>query len=208
MTDLFDILTASDTANLPASANQARYQTKSSGNPKKSVTANHHALILPPISAAQPQPPRRTLIQWQILLTTSKGKLIWFQCKQKTAPDVTALNHLAIDVDQLSFESDRAVETALAQIAYTHDIQFLRGNFLDHDQWPLEAWQRDEITHTQFTSSNIQELTEQREAIHQRLKQSLTDGLQSFSQTLNATVLQRISETAFLCLMRSDFLIY
>ncbi len=203
MTDLFDILTASDTANLPASANQARYQPKSSGNPKKSVSANHHALILPPISAAQPQPPRRTLIQWQVLLTTSKGKLIWFQCKQKTAPDITALNQLAIDVDQLSFESDRAVETALAQIAYTHDIQFLRGNFLDHIQWPLEAWQRDEITHTQFTSSNIQELTEQREAIHQRLKQSLTDGLQSFRQTLNATVLQRITERSTI-----DFRLY
>jgi hypothetical protein len=129
MTDLFDLLTASDTANLPASANQARYQPKASDNANKSVTANYHALIMPPTSAAQPQSPRRTLIQWQVLLTTSKGKLIWFQCKQKSAPDITALNQLAIDVDQLSFESDRAVETALAQIAYTHNIQFFVGIF-------------------------------------------------------------------------------
>ncbi|MFZ4693433.1 MAG: hypothetical protein ACOYL2_13105, partial [Burkholderiaceae bacterium] len=92
MTDLFDMLTASDTANLPASANQSRYQPNMLGHPKKSVTANHRALILPPISSAQQQQPRRTLIQWQILLTTSKGKLIWFQYKQKTAPDITALN--------------------------------------------------------------------------------------------------------------------
>jgi hypothetical protein len=197
MTDLFDVLTPSDTANLPASANQARYQPKASGNANKSVRANHHALILPAISSEQQLQPRRTLIQWQILLTTSKGKLIWFQCKQKTAPDITTLNQLAIDLDQLSFESDRAVETALAQIAYKHDIQFLRGNFLDHDQWPLETWQRDEITHTQFTSSNIQHLTRQREAIHQRLNQSLSDGLQSFIQTLNATVLQRIANPNF-----------
>ena len=203
MTDLFDMLTASDTANLPASANQARYQANMSSNAKKNVTANHRALILPPISSAQQQQPRRTLIQWQVLLNTTKGKLIWFQCKQKTAPDITALNQLAHDIDLLSFECDRSVETALAQIAYTHDIQFLRGNFLDQGQWPLEAWQHDEITHTQFTSSAIQHLIQQREEIHQRLKQSLTDGLKSFSQTLNATVLQRITERSTI-----DFRLY
>jgi hypothetical protein len=211
MTDLFDILSPSQTSNLPAPVNQARYQANTqvtiSDNIKigtnTSASANYHALILPPTSVAQPQPPRRSLIHWQILLSTSKGKLIWFQCKQKTAPDFKALNQLAHAIDQLSFESDRAVETALAQIAYTQDIQFLRGNFLDHSQWPVEAWQRDEITHTQFTSSSIRHLTEQRETIHQRLKQSLTDGLQSFSQTLNATVLQRITERSTM-----DFRLY
>ena len=174
-----------------------------SSNAKKNVTANHRALILPPISSEQQKQPRRTLIQWQVLLTTNKGKLIWFQCKQKTTPDITALNQLAHDIDLLSFESDRSVETALAQIAYTHDIQFLRGNFLDHGQWPLEAWQHDEITHTQFTSSTIQHLIQQREEIHQRLKKFLTDGLHSFSQSLNATVLQRITERSTI-----DFRLY
>ena len=203
MTDLFDMLTASDTANLTASANQARYQANMSSNAKKNVTANHRALILPPISSAQQQQPRRTLIQWQVLLTTTKGKLIWFQCKQKTAPDITALNQLAHDIDLLNFESDRSVETALAQIAYTHDIQFLRGNFLDLQQWPLETWQRDELMQTDFTTTNIQQLTEQREAIHQRLNQTLSDGLQTFSQTLNPTVLLRITERSTI-----DFRLY
>ena len=195
MTDLFDVLTPSHTSNLPAPANQARYQTQ--------AKANHQALILPPISTAHSQPPRRSLIHWEILLTTRKGKLIWFECKRKSAPDVIALNQLANDIDKLSFESDRAVDTALSQIAYTHDIQFLRGNFLDLQQWPLEAWQRDELMHTHFTSTNIQHLTQQREAIHQRLTQFLTDGLQTFSQTLNPTVLLRITERSTI-----DFRLY
>ena len=102
-------------------------------------------------------------MQWHILLTTRKGKLIWFECKRKSAPDVIALNQLSLDIDKVSFESDRAVDTALSQIAYTHDIHFLRGNFLDRGQWPLEAWQRDELMHTHFTTTNIQQLTQQRE---------------------------------------------
>ena len=195
MTDLFDVLTPSHTSNLPAPANQARYQTQ--------AKANHQALILPPISTAQSQPPRRSLIQWQILLTTRKGKLIWFECKRKSAPDAIALNQLAIDIDKVSFESDRSVDTALSQIAYTHDIHFLRGNFLDHQQWPLEAWQRDELMHTHFNTTNIQQLTQQREAIHQRLNQTLSDGLQTFSQTLNPTVLLRITERSTI-----DFRLY
>ena len=195
MTDLFEVLTPSHTSNLPAPANQARYQTQ--------AKANYQVLILPPISTAQSQTSRRSLIQWQILLTTRKGKLIWFECKRKSAPDVIALNQLSLDIDKVSFESDRAVDTALSQIAYTHDIQFLRGNFLERGQWPLEAWQRDELMHTHFTTTNIQQLTQQREAIHQRLNQTLSDGLQTFSQTLNPTVLLRITERSTI-----DFRLY
>jgi hypothetical protein len=53
MTDLFDTLTPTHTSNLPAPANQARYQTQ--------AKANHQALILPPISTAHSQPPRRSV---------------------------------------------------------------------------------------------------------------------------------------------------
>jgi len=195
MTDLFETLLPTHTANLPASANQARYQVK--------TQTNYEALILPPVSGTQSQQPRRTLIQWQILLTTSKGKLIWFECKRKSAPDTHSLNQLANDIDKCSFESDRAIDTALSQIAYEHDIQFLRGNFLDHKLWPLEIWQRDAIMHTQFSSTNVAQLNQLREEIHQRLNQSLTDGLQSFSQTLNLSLLQRITERGMI-----DFRLY
>jgi hypothetical protein len=56
---------------------------------------------------------------------------------------------------------------------------------------------------THFNTTNIQQLTQQREAIHQRLNQTLSDGLQTFSQTLNSTVLLRITERSTI-----DFRLY
>ena len=73
-------------------------------NISESNVENYQALILPQISATQnsQQIIRRTFIQWRILLTTKKGKLIWFESKSKSAPDVYKLNQLSNAIDQLS----------------------------------------------------------------------------------------------------------
>ena len=77
----------------------------------------------------------------------------------------------------MSFESERKVETALSQIEYAHDIKFLKGNFLEHNFWPIDSWHRDEIIYTNFTSTNIQDLYQQRDLIYQRIKEDLSEGL-------------------------------
>jgi hypothetical protein len=161
----------------------------------ESNVEKYQALILPQINATQnsQQIIRRTFIQWRILLITKKGKLIWFESKSKSAPDAYKLNQLSNAINQLSFESDRKVETALSQIEYAHDIKFLKGNFLDHNLWPIDFWHRDEIIYTNFTSTNIQDLNHQRDLIYQRIKEDLSEGLKVFVKSLNPVVFESIS---------------
>ena len=79
------------------------------------IEKNYQALILPKINSAQnsQQATRRTFIQWQILLVSKKGKLIWFESKSKSLPDVYKLNQLSNAIDLVSFESDRNQVTRL-----------------------------------------------------------------------------------------------
>jgi hypothetical protein len=159
------------------------------------IEKNYQALILPKINSAQNsnQATRRTFIQWKILLVSKKGKLIWFESKSKSPPDVYKLNQISSAIDLLSFESDRKIESGLPKIAYEQDIKFLEGNFLNHDLWPIESWHRDEIIYTNFTSTNIDDLNLQREVIYQRLKNDLIEGLKIFVKSLNPVVFESIT---------------